>query len=305
MKHFSGKRKRLAFRSAMLFIAAGAALFGPGPAGSAEFRDALDRVVRLDGPPSRIVSLAPNLTEILFAVGLGDRVVGVTRFSTYPPEAAQKPNVGSYVHLNAEKIVSLNPDLALGTVDGNERAVVRLLEKAGIPVYVVNPRKVRDVISVIREVGNVCGVPGRAEELAGMLDARMERVAREAASLPKPLVFIQINVRPIVTVNRNTFHHDVIRLAGGRNMTGQELATYPRISVEEVIRRGPDVILISSMSRSGEYEQARKNWLRWDSIPAVKAGRVHLVDSDLLDRPSPRIVEGLERVAGLLHPDKF
>ena len=106
-----------------------------------------------------------------------------------------------------------------------------------------------------------------------------------------------------MTVNRNTFHNDLIRLSGGRNMSADASITYPRISIEEVIRRKPDVILVSSMERGGRYERARQEWMKWHSIPAVKNNRVHLIDSDLIDRPSPRIIDGLESMARLVHPD--
>jgi iron complex transport system substrate-binding protein len=108
-----------------------------------------------------------------------------------------------------------------------------------------------------------------------------------------------------MTVNRNTFHHDLIRLAGGKNMTGDEPVTYPRISLEEVIRRKPEVILISSMERQGRFEKARREWFQWRSIPAVQTGRVHLIESDLIDRPSPRLIEGLEKMAVFIHPEEY
>jgi iron complex transport system substrate-binding protein len=121
--------------------------------------------------------------------------------------------------------------------------------------------------------------------------------------MDKPLVFLQINLRPMMTVNENTFHNDLINLAGGINMTANEPITYPRISIEEVIDKEPDIIIISSMDRGGEFEKAREDWMEWTSIPAVKDNRVFLIDSDLIDRPSPRIVQGLEVMARLIHPE--
>jgi iron complex transport system substrate-binding protein len=291
------------FKRSVLTIATVCILCGNAMALGATFRDALGRTVVLKAPAKRIVPLAPNLTEILYSLGLGDRVVGVTQFSYYPPEAAQKPKVGSYANLNVEKIISLSPDLAIGTADGNMPGVIKLLEQAGIPVYVVNPRKVRDVIKTIASVGELCGVGKRANELSLGLDKRVRYVQERTTSLRRPLVFLQINVKPIMTVNRHTFHHDVIRLAGGENMARDEPFTYPRISVEEVLRRKPEVIIISSMGGGEAYEEVRKEWFKWTAIPAVKAGRLHLVESDLLDRPSPRIVRGLETVARLVHPE--
>jgi iron complex transport system substrate-binding protein len=267
------------------------------------FKDSLGRKITLKGDPQRIVSLAPNITEILYVLGLGERLVGVTQFSSYPPEASLKPKVGSYINLNVEKIISLSPELVIGTVDGNNPGVVSLLEQAGIQVFIVNPRKVKQIIDTIASIGEVCGVNEKADIVVGQLNRRVNRIIRRIASRERPLVFLQINVRPIMTVNRNTYHHDLIRLAGGRNMAEDESITYPRISLEEVIRRKPDVIIVSSMERGGRFEKARQAWLRWKSIPAVKNNRVHLIDSDLIDRPSPRIIDGLDAMARIIHPE--
>jgi iron complex transport system substrate-binding protein len=295
--------KKIPLRRSILMLTAVFVLSWTTLSSAATFKDALGRTVTLKTPPKRIVSMAPSLTEILYYLGLADRIAGVTQFSYYPPETAQKPNVGSYVNLNAEKIVSLNPDLAIGTKDGNKPTTVKLLEQAGIPVYIVNPRNIKDVIGTIHEIGELCGVGVRAKELSIQLGKRVNRIFERTVSLKKPLVFLQINIKPIMTVNKNTFHHDVIRLAGGDNMTKKEPITYPRISIEEVMRRRPEVIIISSMERNGRYERARKDWVKWSTIPAVKERRVHLINSDLLDRPSPRIVKGLETMARLIHPE--
>jgi iron complex transport system substrate-binding protein len=211
--------------------------------------------------------------------------------------------VGSYINLNVEKIISLSPDLVIGTADGNSPGVVNLLEQAGIPVFIVNPRNVRDVIRSIATLGQVCGLPAKSKTLSRKLTMRVDHIINKTRLYDKPLVFLQINVRPIMTVNRHTFHHDLIRIAGGINMAGDEPFTYPRISLEEVIQRRPEVILISSMERGGNFERARLDWLKWPSIPAVRNGRVHLMDSDLIDRPSPRVIDGLEAMARLIHPD--
>lgn len=268
----------------------------------AVYRDALDREVVIHESPGRIIPLAPSLTEILYRLGLGSRVVGVTTHCNYPPEVLAKPKVGSYINLNVEQIVSLAPDLVIGTVDGNERAVVEIIEKAGIPIYVVNPRNVREAVLTIALLGELCGVEQEGRALAAQLKKRVDRVIHLTASREKPLVFLQINLQPIMTVNSRTIHHDLIRLSGGRNMTAEEPITYPRISMEEIIRRQPDIIIISSMERGGRFEKAREDWFKWTAIPAVKTGRVKLIDSDLIDRPSPRVVEGLEKMAKLIHP---
>jgi iron complex transport system substrate-binding protein len=273
------------------------AAFGAG------VQDALGRVVSLQSPPQKLIPLAPNLTEILYALGLGNRVVGVTNHCNYPPEVSLKPRVGSYISLNIERIISLSPDLVIGTVDGNEHYVLDLLEQARIKVFFVNPRTVTQVMEAILMIGQVCGASETAKELSGRLSQRVDRVLGLIGSRKRPLVFLQIHIQPIMSVNRNTVHHDVIRLAGGINMTSDEPITYPRISLEEVIRRKPDVIVISSMERGGRFEKTRQEWFEWKSIPAVQDKRVHLVDSDLIDRPSPRLIEGLEIMAKLIHPE--
>lgn len=266
------------------------------------FKDSLGRTITLGESPERIVSLAPSLTEILFFLGLGDRVAGVTRFSSYPPEATRKPKVGSYINLNIEKIISLNPDLVIGTVDGNESSTIGMLEEAGLRVFIVDPRNVGQVIETVDKLGRLCGVNEKAAALSRMLQTRVDHILEKTGMRKKPLVFLQINLRPIITVNRHTYHHDLIQLAGGVNMTRNEFLNYPRISLEEVLRRKPEVILISSMERGGMFAKARTEWMKWTSIPAVRQGRVHLIDSDLIDRPSPRIVTGLEDMARLIHP---
>ncbi len=287
----------------LLFLAFAIGLWNVSPTWSMTYVDALDRRVSLERPPKRIVSLAPSLTEMLYYLGLGDRVVGVTTFSDYPPEAARKPKVGSYAHLNVEKIIELNPDLVVGTKDGNSPTVIHLLEQAGIPVYIVNPRRVKDVGTTLYDMARLCGVEEKGRLLSQRLAHKVQYVQDKVKGLRRPLVFLQINLRPIITVNKNTIHNDVIRLAGGINMAENEPITYPTISLEEVLKRRPEVIVISSMERGGRFEKARQDWMRWKSIPAVRDNRVYLLDSDCLDRPSPRIIDGLETLARLLHPD--
>lgn len=302
MVHWSNGVRRKSF---IAFLVAFATGLWANPSPCETFKDALGREISVPAPPKRLIALAPNLTEILYALGLGDRVVGVTNHCNYPPEASLKPKVGSYIHLNVEQIISLSPDLVIGTVDGNERYILDLLEQAHIKVFFVNPRDVRQAIETITTVGLVCGVADKARQISAQLTTRVDRVVEITSAGKRPLVFLQIQIQPIMTVNRNTVHHDLIHLAGGENMTADEPVTYPRISLEEVVRRKPEVILISSMEREGRFEKERQDWLQWTSIPAVQKGRVHLIDSDIIDRPSPRIVDGLEIMAKLLHPEVF
>jgi len=267
------------------------------------FRDSLGRKVILAAPPKRIVSLAPSITEMIYFLGLGDRLVGVTRFSYFPEQAREKPTVGTYTDVSVEKVVTLNPDLVIATADGNRREDVEMLEEAKIPVYVLNPRRVTEILNAIESVGDLCGIANRARLRVASLRQRLERVTEAVRGGGKPLVFLVINVKPLMSVNRNTTHHDIIELAGGRNLAEDQPITYPRLSLEEVIRKGPEVIIVSSMGRSEEHERARREWFQWDTIPAVRKGYVYLINSDLIDRAAARIIDGLEEMAKLIHPE--
>jgi iron complex transport system substrate-binding protein len=270
---------------------------------AATFIDSLGRNVKLCSVPMRIISLAPSITEMIYFLGLGDRLVGVTQFSYFPEEARNKPKVGAYTDINIEKAITLNPDLAIATADGNKREDVEMLEQAGIPVYVVNPRKVNQVIDTIERLGEICGATDRRKRLVSYLRERVQMVVKAVRNKGRPLVLLVINLKPLMSVNQSTIHHDLIQLAGGRNITGDQPITYPRVNIEEVIRKRPDVIIISSMERRGEYEKARREWFQWPALPAVSKGHVYLIDSDLIDRSAPRIVRGLEEMARLIHPE--
>lgn len=267
------------------------------------FRDSVGGKVVLSSAPERIVSLAPSITEIIYFLGLGNRLVGVTRFSYFPEQAKKKPTIGAYTDINLEKVLTLDPDLVIATADGNKKEDIGMLKEAGIPVYVVNPRKVQQILEAIEGIGCICGIPNRAKVRVDSLRKRVARVKDAVKGAEKPLVLLVINTKPLMSVNRGTTHHDIITLAGGRNLAADQSITYPRLNMEEVIRRGPEVIIISSMERSGEHEKIRTKWFRWTSIPAVQNRRVHVINSDLIDRAAPRIVKGLEKMAKLIHPE--
>ncbi len=251
----------------------------------------------------KIVSLAPSITEVVFALGLGNELIGVTTFSNYPYKARTLPKIGTYTHLNLEKIIQLDPDIIIGTYDGNREYDINILRKLGFYVYMTNPRNIKDTLNMIYHVAVVLGVPNKGKILKYQLENRIIKVINKVKFLKKVKVFFQINSKPIISVNKNTFQNDLIRLAGGINITENEPIRYPRISIEEVIYKKPEVIIISSMQKGGIFEKMRDEWLQWKSIPAVKNHRIYLVNSDIVDRASPRLVKGLEVIAHLLHPE--
>jgi iron complex transport system substrate-binding protein len=213
--------------------------------------------------------------------------------------------VGSYISLDFERIVSLKPDLIVATGAGNTRDMVERLERLGFPTYVIFPKNIDDVIWSVGRLSRLVGREKEGVEIIQEMKRRRQRVVDLTRGVPRPRVFLQIGEAPVVTVGKNSFADDLIRLAGGENVAGNEKEMYPRFGMEEILRKSPEVILISSMNPKGDYHKVLQEWSRWKTIPAVKNGRIHLIDSDLIDRPSPRIIEGLEEMAKILHPEKY
>ena len=290
---------------AILFVVICILLPAPGHSGNRTVIDQLGRKVVLSENPMRIVSLAPNITEIIFALGQEHRLIGVTRFSDFPPEAKQISGVGSYVNLDLEKIVFLKPDLCIATKDGNPREVASSLESLQIPVYAVDPRNLDSVMDAIDEMGRLLNVTEKAGELVASMRSRIACVDSLVSKTDhRPRVFFQIGVSPIVSVGTDTYIHELIVRAGGENLAAGH-ASYPRFSREQVLALSPDIFIITSMARERVFEKVKAEWSRWSDLPAVRDNRIILVDSNILDRPTPRLVDGLELLAQVIHPELF
>jgi len=276
------------------------------PVWAAEMHSLVDqtgRKIRVPPAPQRVVALAPSITEILFALDCQDRLKGATRFSDYPEAAQKVPKVGSYVYLDLEKIVGLDPDVCIAIKDGNPRSVIDRLESLDIPVFAVNPRGLDTVMAAIGHIGRLMGAKNRANEIVADMEARIDRVASKVAQTEKrPRVFFQIGIAPIVSAGSDTFIHELIVEAGGRNIAGK-YTSYPRFSREEVLELAPDILIITSMARKEVFDRVKREWEKWEQIPAVANDRVHLVDSNLFDRPTPRLVDALEKLLKLIHPE--
>ncbi len=296
-----------------LLIAVLALLFAAAPRTTAKnqvvarvwLKDQLGRRVRVPLEPRRIVSLAPSITEIVYALGCGGRLVGVTRFSDYPAAAKKLPKVGTYVHPDLERIVALRPDLCIATKDGNPEVLVKRLQELDIPVFAVNPRNLDEIVQTVGDIGRLLHTDRKSEALAGDMRQRIETVRRLVAKATyRPKVFFQIGVAPMVSAGSGTYIDELIRTAGGRNIAAGP-NPYPRFTREQVLAAAPDVIVITSMARGAVFQRVKARWMRWPSLPAVRHQRIHIVDSNLFDRPTPRLVEGLEILARLLHPELF
>jgi iron complex transport system substrate-binding protein len=265
--------------------------------------DEMGRQVNIPHCPERIVSLAPNITETLFSLGLDKKIVGVTMFSDYPEAAVSKPKVGSFINVSLEKIVSLSPDLIISTANGNKKETVKQMEIIGLPVYVINPESFDEIFETVLNIGRITGRGKEAKTLVDKLQKRVNSVVSLTKDLKKPRVFFQIGINPIVTVGKSTLHNKLIELTGGVNVFSNVTIKYPRCSMEDVIAGKPDIIIVSSMKRGGDFLRIRNEWKKWKNIPAVKDDRIHIVESDLIDHSSPRIVDGLEEIARIIHPE--
>jgi len=279
--------------------------FGELPSTAGVITDQLGRQVNVPEKPQRVISLAPNITEIIFALKRESILKGVTLHCDYPPEAKLLPRVGSYVGLDLEKIVALKPDLCIAIKDGNPKHIVERIESFGIPVYAVDPRNLDSVMETIISIGSLLGADKRAHILVKNMRSRVRHVAElVSATLHKPRVFFQIGAAPVVSVGTDTYIHELIMMAGGINVTAGK-TSYPRFSREQLIELSPDVVVITSMTRSDAFEQVLAEWNNWPQIKAVRNKRVYMADSDLFDRPSPRLVDGLEVLVKLIHPELY
>ena len=267
--------------------------------------DQMGRTITVPENPKRIVSLAPNITEILFAVGAGEVVVGVSEFSDYPEAARSLPKVGTYIKPNLERIVELSPDVVIATADGEKEKEIAKLHTLGIPVYVINPTDVSGIITTVREIGKLVSQEEKAESLARKMEERINDVRERVKGLKRVRVLLTLSVEPIITISSGTFQDDLIKIAGGTNIAAGERVRYPRFSIEEVIVRAPEVIVVTTMYPGETYRRANEIWSRFEAVPAVAAGRIHVINSDIVDRPSPRIVDGLYELSRLLHPEAF
>ena len=277
--------------------------FFSGPAYAGVFLDDLGRKVEIAPSPKRIVSLAPGITEVLYGLGLDGEIAGVTIYCNYPEAARLKPKIGGFTNISVEKILSLNPDLIIGTADGNSKETVMRLESLVMPVYVTNPKTLDEILGMVLAIGRITGKEREAKKLTLDLKNRVKNLSSLVNGRRKKSVFFQVGGEPIITVGRDTVHNQLITLAGGVNIAGGEKTLYPRYSVEEVIARQPEVIILTSMKYETDVSTIWNKWRKWPHIPAVRDNRLHIIDTDLIDRSSPRIVDGLAEMVKIIHPE--
>lgn len=270
-----------------------------------EVTDMVGRVIDVPEDPQRIVALAPSITEIIFSLGQEARLKGVTRFSDFPLAAKDLPRVGSYVHLDIERIVALQPDLCFATKDGNPLHIIEKIEALNIPVFVIDPRNMDEIITTIQRVGEVLGTQRKAAELVSDMRQRLERVKSKMAKIKhRPAVFFQLDAAPIVSAGDGTFTHELITLAGGKNLAAGA-NPYPRFSWEDILKLQPEIVIVASMAGGYTKEKLKNDWLQWPQLPAVQNSRIHVVEANLFDRPTARLFYGLEVLAEIIHPEVY
>jgi iron complex transport system substrate-binding protein len=291
--------------SAAACVSSGAAKVSSAQAYSRlEVTDDLGRTFRFDAPPRRIVSLNPGYTETLFALGAGDRVVGVDDYSDYPPEARLKAKVGGGHHANLESIVALAPDFVVALVEEQE---VDALAARGIPAIKLLPKDFEGVLQTILLLGKVTGTGPCAEEIVAGMKERIARVEAEVKGLPRPRVFLELDgtdpARPF-TSGPHSFIGAMVTTAGGWNIAHDIRTPSGQMSLEAIVTEDPEIIVLMD-STNPVNPQSREDVLHrrgWSGISAVHKGAVVPVDSAFFSRPSPRFVEGIEVLAHLLHP---
>jgi len=271
-----------------------------------EIEDQLGRVVKLDKRPQRIISLDPTNTEILFALGLGDKVVGVTEYCDYPSEATEKEKVGKTRLPDIEKVIALQPDLILAA-SYQEKEIIPYLEKRGPTVFALAPKNLDGVLHDIQVVGRIAGKEEEASKLVAQLESRIKAITDKTEKLEqneRPKVFYICWSEPIYTAGKGTFINDLMVNAGGENIFS-DIEGFQAVNIEAVIVGDPQVIIATTMLGAGDAPE----WVRSEpllkNVAARKNGRIYTVDSHLIDRHGPRIVKGLEEVAKCIHPEVF
>lgn len=257
----------------------------------------------------RIISLAPSVTETLFAAGAGDRVVGVTLFCNWPPEVKNLPKVGQFARFDMEKILELHPDMVIASRDAPSETIKYDLARYDILTFIVEAETLEDTVRSIRNIGRAVGTVQKADAVAREMERRIQEIQETVSTIsPKVKTILVFGHDPLILAGPGTFADDLIKRAGGINLAHDSRIKYPKYSIERIVLEGPEVIIEATMSLaydSPDWAAIRDFWNQWPYIPAVKSGRVIVVDADLVTRPGPRIVDGLELIAKALHPEKM
>lgn len=266
--------------------------------------DQLGRKITIEKAPKRIVSLSPSNTEIIYALDLEDNLIAVTDFCNFPEEVQEKEKVGGFAEPNIEKLISLKPDLVLAT--SIHQKPVEQMEKLGIPAIVLDPKDINGMLESIQIIGKATGCDHKTEVLLKTLTDRIESIEEKCNRVSnRPKVYYELWPAPITTVGPGTFVHDIIERTGGINIAADADKSYPEYNQEMLISKNPDIIIFSHHGASQISVDDILKRPGWQNINAIKENKVYYVDENIIQRPTPRLVDGLETVAKILHPEIF
>lgn len=264
-------------------------------------KDDLGVSVPFDQVPQRIVSLAPNLTEMIYSLGMGSRLVGNTLYCTYPPQARKVTKVGDMLTIDYEKILSLKPDLILITVEGNAKDSYTKLKNLGLKVFVSNPRSFQGIKKTYADLGQIFMRRPKADSTLKSWQTQFDSVTSEAKKLSHPKCLFFVGFNPIVVAGKNTFINELLTSAGLDNIAGDSQQNYPVYSREEIMKRNPDYMIMTGTSQT-EQNVIRNSYPEWKSLNAVKNNRILVVDPDMYLRPGPRFIQALKDLFAKIHP---
>lgn len=265
--------------------------------------DDMGHKVTLEKEPERLISLAPSNTEILYALGCQDRLVGVTSYCDYPKDAKKKEKVGTFASPNLEKILSLKPDVVFLT-DGVQAPVIKRLEEAKITTFVVSPKTVNGMIDDLTRIGKVVGSENRAKSVSDNLKKRLAKVESTLSHVKKKkTAFYELYHEPLMTVGAKSPINDILNKAGVINIAGDIQSAYPQYSLETLVQKNPDVYLASTGSMQSPGDILKRSG--WAGLSAVKNNRVYVFDENIINRPGPRMIDAVEKIAAAVYPDLF
>ena len=266
-------------------------------------KDDFNREVKLEKAPERIISLAPSNTEILYAIGLGDKVVGVTINDDYPAEVLQVEKIGDYNGINLERVIELQPDLIINYGPGNEEENARL-DEVGIKYVGFEPESIDAVLDTITRIGNITGAVEKAKTLTDEMNEKKIEILSKVEGSETKKVFYEIWHEPLMAAGSGSFLDELMKLCGGENVAKDAEGDYPQFDLEQLVERNPEVYLTSAdiPEKTVESIMARPGF---ENIDAIKNGNVYVLDGNVVSRPGPRIIEALELIARAIHPEKF
>jgi iron complex transport system substrate-binding protein len=281
-------------RLALLLLLSPAACFA-----SRTLTDELGRTVAVPDHPHKLVCLAPSIVDDVYSLGAGNDVIAVSEYTTYPADAAKKPTIGAPLNPSLEKIIALHPDLVLGTGDMNHLPSIDQLERYGIPVFVVNPHGIAGIYKSIASLGHALNRDSDAAHLLRDLQSREQSVRARVLDKPAVRLFMPVWYDPIVTAGRHAFITELIEVAGGNSITSDIAQEWPQVSLEAIVARHPDALLLIKGSKVSLAELSGRPG--WQGLSAVREGRVFFVDKRI-DLPSPAAIYAMEELAKQLHP---